>query len=196
MWDERFDTPEYVYGTEPNDFLVSVASRIPQGKILCLAEGEGRNGTYLASLGYEVVAVDQSAVGLAKAQKLARTKQVALSTIQTDLADFAIEPQSWDGIISIFCHLPSEVRTKVYRQAAMGLKPNGVFVLEAFAPQQLQYDTGGPKNLNMLPSLTILQRELTDLQWEIAREVERDLLEGRYHSGRAAVVQILGRKQR
>jgi hypothetical protein len=78
----------------------------------------------------------------------------------------------------------------------MGLKPNGVFVLEAFAPQQLQYDTGGPKNLNMLPSLTILQRELTDLQWEIAREVERDLLEGRYHSGRAAVVQILGRKQR
>jgi SAM-dependent methyltransferase len=196
MWDERFDTPEYVYGTEPNDFLVSVASRIPQGKILCLAEGEGRNGTYLASLGYEVVAVDQSAVGLAKAQKLARTKQVALSTIQTDLADFAIEPQSWDGIISIFCHLPSEVRTKVYRQAVMGLKPNGVFVLEAFAPQQLQYDTGGPKNLNMLPSLTILQRELTDLQWEIAREVERDLLEGRYHSGRAAVVQILGRKQR
>ncbi len=195
MWDERFGTSEYIYGTEPNDFLVSVASKIPQGKILCLAEGEGRNGTYLASLGYEVVAVDQSSVGLAKAQKLAQEKQVAISTIQTDLADFAIAPQSWDGIISIFCHLPSELRTKVYHQAVMGLKPNGVFVLEAFAPEQLQYNTGGPKNLDMLPSLATLQQELADLHWEIAREVERDLLEGRYHNGTAAVIQILGRKQ-
>ncbi|MHC5897448.1 class I SAM-dependent methyltransferase [Nostoc sp.] len=139
--------------------------------------------------------VDQSSVGLAKAQKLAQEKQVAIATIQTDLADFAIAPQSWDGIISIFCHLPSELRTKVYRLAVMGLKPNGVFVLEAFAPEQLQYNTGGPKNLDMLPSLATLQQELADLHWEIAREVERDLLEGRYHNGTAAVIQILGRKQ-
>ncbi|MFN5968342.1 MAG: class I SAM-dependent methyltransferase, partial [Pseudanabaena sp.] len=100
MWDERFSGLEYVYGTEPNDFFVSVASKIPQGKILCLADGEGRNGTYLATLGYDVVTVDASSVGLAQAQKLAQKKQVEITTIHADLADVVIEPQSWDGIVS------------------------------------------------------------------------------------------------
>jgi SAM-dependent methyltransferase len=194
MWDERFSGLEYVYGTEPNDFLVSVASKIPQGKILCLADGEGRNGTYLATLGYDVVAVDGSSVGLAKTQKLAQAKQVEITTIHADLADFVIEPQAWNGIVSIFCHLPPDLRAKVYRQSVIGLKPNGVFVLEAFAPKQLQYNTGGPKNIDMLPALSTLQQELTGLDWEIARSVERDLDEGRYHDGKAAVIQILGRK--
>lgn len=194
MWDERFGSLEYIYGTEPNDFLVSVASKIPQGKVLCLADGEGRNGTYLASLGYEVVAVDQSTVGLAKAQKLAQEKQVQISTIHADLADFVIEPQAWDGIVSIFCHLPPDLRSLVYRQAVQGLKSSGVFVLEAFAPEQLSYNTGGPKNIDMLPALSQLQQELTGLDWEIARSLERDLDEGRYHSGKAAVIQIFGRK--
>ena len=90
MWDERFDTPEYIYGTQPNDFIVSVANEIPPSKVLCLADGEGRNGVYLASLGYDVTAVDQSAVGLAKAQKLAIAKQVSITTIQANLADFVI----------------------------------------------------------------------------------------------------------
>jgi SAM-dependent methyltransferase len=194
MWDERFSGLEYVYGTEPNDFFVSVASKIPQGKILCLADGEGRNGTYLATLGYDVVTVDASSVGLAKAQKLAQKKQVEITTIHADLADFVIEPQTWDGIVSIFCHLPPDLRAKVYSQAVQGLKPNGVFVLESFAPEQLQYNTGGPKNIDMLPALSTLQQELTGLDWEIARSVERDLDEGRYHDGKAAVIQILGRK--
>ena len=88
MWDERFIGLEYIYGKEPNDFLVGVASKIPQGKVLCLADGEGHNGTYLASLGYEVVSEDQSIVGLEKAQKLAQEKQVKITTIHADLADF------------------------------------------------------------------------------------------------------------
>ena len=194
MWDERFSGLEYIYGTEPNDFLASVASQIPQGKVLCLADGEGRNGTYLASLGYEVFALDGSIVGLEKAQKLAQEKQVKITTIHADLADFIIEPQAWDGIVSIFCHLPPDLRSQVHRQAVQGLKANGVFVLEAFAPEQLAYNTGGPKNIDMLPVLNQLQKELTGLDWEIARSLERDLDEGRYHNGKAAVIQILGRK--
>jgi SAM-dependent methyltransferase len=194
MWDERFGSLEYIYGTEPNDFLASVASQIPQGKVLCLADGEGRNGTYLASLGYEVFAIDQSIVGLEKAKKLAQEKQVQISTIHADLADFVIEPQAWDGIVSIFCHLPIDLRSQVYCQAVQGLKPSGVFVLEAFAPEQLSYNTGGPKNIDMLPALSQLQQELTGLDWEIARSLERDLDEGRYHNGKAAVIQILGRR--
>jgi SAM-dependent methyltransferase len=161
MWDERFSSSEYIYGTAPNDFLASVASQIPQGKVLCLADGEGRNGTHLASLGYEVVAVDGSSVGLAKTQKLAQEKQVEICTIHADLADFVIESQTWDGIVSIFCHLPPELRAKVHHQAMQGLKPNGVFILEAFAPEQLPYNTGGPKNIDMLPDLSQLQQELS-----------------------------------
>jgi hypothetical protein len=194
MWDERFIGLEYIYGKEPNDFLVGVASKIPQGKVLCLADGEGHNGTYLASLGYEVVSEDQSIVGLEKAQKLAQEKQVKITTIHADLADFVIEPQTWDGIISIFCHLPPELRLKVHRQAVQGLKTNGVFILEAFALEQLQYNTGDPKNIDMLPALSTLQQELTGLNWEIARSLERDLDEGQYHNGKAAVIQILGKK--
>ena len=195
MWDERFDTPEYIYGTQPNDFLVSVANEIPPSKVLCLADGEGRNGVYLASLGYEVLAVDQSAVGLAKAQKLAIAKQVSITTIQANLADFVIEPEAWDGIVSIYCHLPSSLRNKVYQQIIRGLKPNGVFIFEGFAPEQLQYNTGGPKDLDLLPKLVTLQEELGSLNWEISQDIERELWEGSYHNGKAAVIQMLGRKQ-
>jgi len=194
MWDERFNTAEYIYGTEPNDFLVAVAAHIPAGKVLCLADGEGRNGVYLATLGYEVTAVDQSAVGLEKARKLAQSKSVKLTTIQANLADFEIEADTWDGIVSIYCHLPSHLRKSLYPQVVQGLKLNGVFVLEGFSPQQLQYDTGGPKDLDLLPDLVTLQQELNPLSWEVSQALERELQEGRYHNGQAAVIQILGRK--
>lgn len=137
MWNERYSAPEYAYGTKPNDFLVSVASKIPPGRVLCLAEGEGRNAVYLASLGYEVVAVDQSSVGLAKAEQLAAQRHVKIQTITANLADFMVEPKSWQGIVSIFCHLPSALRRQVHRAAVAGIKQEGVFVLEAYAPRQL-----------------------------------------------------------
>jgi SAM-dependent methyltransferase len=194
MWDERFNTAEYIYGTDPNDFLVSVTPQIPVGKVLCLADGEGRNGVYLATLGYAVTSVDQSMVGLEKAQKLAQSKNVTLTTIQANLADFMIEPNTWDAIISIYCHLPSSLRKVLYPKVVQGLKPNGVFVLEGFSPQQLQYNTGGPKDLDLLPILGALKEELELLDWEISQEVERELKEGRYHQGKAAVIQMLGRR--
>lgn len=125
MWDEWYGKPGSVYGTNPNDFLVSVAPRIPQGRILCLGEGEGRNAVYLASLAYEVVAVDQSEVGLAKAEKLAAQQGVKIKTIVADLADFIIEPKSWQGVVSIFCHLPSALWEQVHRDAVAGLTLGG-----------------------------------------------------------------------
>ena len=133
-------------------------------------------------------------MGLAKAQKLAIAKQVTITTIQANLADFIIKPEAWDGIVSIYCHLPSALRNKVYQQVTRGLKPNGVFIFEGFSPQQLQYNTGGPKDLDLLPTLATLQQELEPLDWEIGQEIERELLEGRYHNGKAAVIQMLGRK--
>jgi SAM-dependent methyltransferase len=192
MWDEWYGKPGYVYGTNPNDFLVSVAPQIPQGRILCLGEGEGRNAVYLASLGYEVVAVDQSEVGLAKAEKLAAQQDVKIKTIVADLADFIIEPKSWQGVVSIFCHLPSALWEQVHRDAVAGLTLGGMWVLEAYTPRQLEFGTGGPNNLDMLVSLETVKSKMEGLDWKIAQELDREVIEGAHRSGMGAVVQILG----
>lgn len=192
MWNERYGKPGYAYGTEPNEFLVSVAPDIPRGKVLCLGEGEGRNAVYLASLGHEVVAVDQSEVGLAKAQELAAERGVKIRTIVADLGEFTIEPKSWQAVVSIFCHLPTALWTRVMTAAIAGLAPGGVFVLEAYTPDQLRYGTGGPREPERLLSLQTAMATLTGVRWKIARAIERDVHEGEYHSGRAAVVQLFG----
>ena len=192
MWDERYSEPGYAYGTGPNDFLVSVADRIPNGPVLCLAEGQGRNAVYLAQLGHRVVAVDQSAIGLAKAAELARSRGVHLETVEADLATYPVQPGSWAAVILIFVHLPAPLRKQVHARAVQGLRPGGALILEAYAPAQLGRGTGGPPDREFLIGLDDLQEELTGLDLEIARELERDLHEGRYHNGRSAVVQALG----
>ena len=193
-WNERYREPGFAYGTAPNEFLISVVDRIPQGKILSLAEGEGRNAVYLASLGYQVTGVDGSEVGLRKAVELATERGVAITTIQADLSEFEIEPEQWDGIIACYCHVPSAIRIPLHRAAVRGLKPGGVFVLEAFSKEQLAYDTGGPKSLDMLMSLDDLKRELAGLEIIHAVKMERDIREGRGHTGLSSVVQILAVK--
>jgi len=193
-WDERYRAEGYIYGTEPNQFLESVAGQIPAGNVLMLAEGEGRNAVYLASLGYEVTAVDGSAVGLQKAEMLARERGVLITTCLADLADYRIEPASWDGVVACYCHLPPLLRQAVHRSAVAGLKQGGVFILEAFSKQQLNYHTGGPKSLDMLMSLAELREELAGLQFSHGVELERDVREGSGHTGLAAVVQLLGVK--
>jgi SAM-dependent methyltransferase len=194
MWDERYASAEYAYGTEPNDFLAEMARALPQGHILCLAEGEGRNAVHLATLGYQVTAVDASAVGLAKAQHLARQRGVALTTVVADLADFTIEAGQWDGIVSIFCHLPPALRRRVHRAVVEGLRPGGVLVLEAYTPKQLDYNTGGPPVAEMTMTLEQLQTELKGLAFCNARETVRPVIEGRYHHGDGAVVQLVAEK--
>ena len=115
MWDQRYSSETYAYGTEPNDFLVSVFDKLPAGKVLCIGEGEGRNAVWLARHGREVTAMDSSEVGLHKANMLAIKHGVNITTVYADLADFDIGMQCWDAIVSIFCHLPPELRHTVYR---------------------------------------------------------------------------------
>ena len=193
-WDERYSEPGFAYGTAPNEFLVSVVDKIPQGKILSLAEGEGRNAVYLASLGYKVTGVDGSEVGLRKAVELATERGVTITTIHADLSEFEIEQEQWDGIIARFCHVPSEIRVPLHPAVVRGLKPKGVFVLEAFSKEQLAYGTGGPPFLDMLISLEDLKRELTGLELVHAAQIERTLHEGSRHTGLASVVQVMGIK--
>jgi len=193
-WDERYRDPDYVYGTEPNRYLVSVIDQIPRGKVLCLCEGEGRNAVYLAQQGCDVTAVDASPVGLEKAQRLAAERGVDIHTVVSDLAHFPIQADTWDAIISIFCHVPPAIRAPLHRHCVDGLKPGGVMVLEAYTPRQLDYGTGGPPSAELTMHLESLEQELAGLEFLHAAELERDVVEGKYHTGKGAVVQLVGRK--
>jgi SAM-dependent methyltransferase len=193
-WDERYAEPGWAYGTEPNDFLRESAHLLPRGRVLCLAEGQGRNAVHLATLGHDVTAVDLSAVGLARAESLARERGVALRTVVADLATWPIEPGAWQGVVSIFAHVPLEVRVRLHRAVVEGLAPGGVLVLEAYTPRQLECGTGGPPDATRMMTLGGLRRELDGLEWIVGRELEREVHEGRYHHGRSEVVQVVARK--
>lgn len=195
FWDKRYAADEYVYGTFPNEFLAAVADQIPPGPVLCLAEGEGRNAVHLARRGHAVTAVDQSAVGLAKASALAARHSVPLTTHVTDLSEYVIPPMAWTGIIAIFMHLPPGLRATVLTQVVAGLRPGGVLVLECYTPAQLAFNTGGPREIALLPTLAGLRQELAGLEFLHSAELERDIREGDGHTGRGAVVQIVARRQ-
>lgn len=194
MWNERYSQPGFAYGTEPNDFLRENASLIPKGRVLALADGEGRNGVYVATLGHQVTAVDLSSVGLAKAKVLAAARGVAIETIVADLADFVIAPSSWEGVVSIFCHLPPALRHRVHAAVVQGLVPGGVLVLESYTPSQLALGTGGPSSAELMPTLVQLHDELAGLEFLHGAELEREVREGAFHKGRAAVVQVVARR--
>jgi SAM-dependent methyltransferase len=195
-WDQRYASESYFYGTEPNDFLREQFELIARGgRVLCLAEGEGRNAVFLAGHGYEVVAIDQSLVGLQKVDRLAAAKGVRVQTVCADLADYTIEPDAWDGIVSIWCHLPHSLRAQVHRQVVWGLKHRGVFLLEAYTPAQLHYKTGGPPCAELLPTLQELRQELTGLDLVRAVELDRVIAEGQRHNGLSAVVQIIAHRR-
>lgn len=194
-WDERYSAAEYVYGTEPNDFLRQHAHLLTaSSRVLCLADGEGRNGVYLASLGHLVTSVDSSAVGLVKAQQLAKQQGVNITTICADLASFNLGNQQWDAIISIFFHLPLPLRSNVHRAIDRALVPGGMFLLEAYTPEQLQYKTGGPPTEELLMTCSQLRSELAPLVIESCHEQTRAIHEGILHNGMSAVVQVVGRR--
>ena len=195
MWDKRYAGEAYFYGTEPNDYLKQQADLLADGaRVLCLAEGEGRNAVYLAQRGMKVTAVDASALGLAKAEKLARSRGVDITTQVADLADYSLGHEEWDAIVSVFCHLPSNARIRLHGQIFQALKPGGLFILEAYRPEQLGYGTGGPQDPDWLMTEAELREELGDLYLEEIRSIERSILEGQAHTGMSAVVQVLGLK--
>ncbi len=198
MWNQRYSDSEFVYGTEPNDFLKSAYLHIPKGgQVLCVAEGEGRNAVFLAKQGYVVTAVDQSSVGLGKAQQLAGEHGVEISTVVTDLANYNLGTEKWDGIVSISAHMPPELRKKVHGQVVKALTKGGVFILEAYTERHIELDgVGGPppsKN-ELFMSLNALKSELQGLDFVVGTEVERHISEGKLHQGESAVVQVIAKK--
>lgn len=195
MWDERYESVDMAYGTEPNDFLREHLGDLPLGKSLCLAEGEGRNGLFLARAGREVTGVDQSSVGLEKFQRLAEEAGVTVHTVVADLAEYDMGKEKWDSIVSIWCHVPPDLRANLHPACVRALKPGGVFLLEAYHPDQIQLKTGGPPDSAFLMTAEGLRKELAGLDFQILEEKRREIHEGPFHNGMSAVVQVLGRKR-
>lgn len=195
MWDDRYRQDAQIYGEAPNDFLAEHMGMLVDGNCLCLAEGQGRNAIWLAEQGFSVTAVDQSSVGMAKAGKDAAARGTRLVTAVADLADFDLGVDRWDNIVSIFGHLPGELRRDVHRRVVAALRPSGVFLLEAFTPDQLvTAGVGGPADSDMLLTIEKLTIELAGLEVMLARETVRIVNEGEFHKGEGAVVQFIARK--
>ncbi len=191
MWDEKYSEAEYIYGTQPNTFLKENYAAIPLGDVLCLAEGEGRNAVFLAKQGYRVTAVDSSLVGLKKAEKLAEKNGCSIEFIHADLEVYDPGLEKWDGIVSIFCHIPLHIRKQLHKNIVQALNYKGVFLLEAYTSAQLAHGTGGPPTEELMMSAELLREELNGLEFTYLQELERDVVEGSYHSGLGAVVQAI-----
>ena len=193
MWNQRYSGDEFAYGTEPNSFLAENAHLLA-GPVLSLAEGEGRNAVFLASLGFDVLGVDGSEVGLAKAHKLAESKGVTIRTEVADLATYEPTANFYGSVVSISAHLPSDVRRRLYPLVEQSLKRGGIILLEAYSKSQLSRNTGGPKDVDMLMTAEDIQKEFPNCQAILCHEIEREVMEGEFHTGLASVVQFIGKK--
>lgn len=195
MWDQRYDVPEYIFGETPCEWLTMNAHRFPaSGDALALGDGDGRNGVYLTEHGLRVTSVDLSSVGLAKTRRLAESRGRSVTTVCADLADYPIEPGSLDLIVSIYCHLPKDVRTITHARCVEGLRSGGLFILEAFNQQQLGRRSGGPQTTDLLYDIDELLEDFQQLEIVEALTGLCDLNEGDRHKGLGQVVRLVLRK--
>ena len=195
MWDERYRTPDYIFGDQPCQWLIMNQHRFQQsGQALALGDGEGRNGVFLAELGLQVTSVDLSEVGLSKARDLATKRGVSIQTVHADLEYYEIDPESQDLIISIYCHLPCAIRKLVHKRVEVALKPGGLLILEAFHHSQLKYQSGGPKTTDLLYDLDALLDDFQRLQILEAFHGLCYLDEGARHTGVGHIVRLVLQK--
>ena len=195
FWNARYATEEFVYGTAPNEFLIQVTPRLaPNSRVLCIADGEGRNSVWLAQQGHCVTALDVAAEGMAKAAQLARAAAVELQTVVADVTKYDFGRSCWDAVVSIFLHLPATARRAVHGRCVEALVPGGLFVYEAYGPEQLGRGTGGPPEPHLLHPLEEVLADFAGCGIEHRFSGVRHVSEGRLHRGDGAVVQVLARK--
>ena len=195
-WEARFSEPGYLFGTEPNAFLKSKADLLKPGqKALSIADGEGRNGVFLAEQGLDVLAMDFSPTALAKSQALARQRGVTIRTEQADLDTWRWPAGAIDVVVAIFfqfCAPP--LRTRVFDSIKRALKPGGLLLMEGYTPKQRQYKTGGPSEVENLYTRKLLEQSFADFSSVEIREYDSEIHEGPGHGGMSALIDLVGRK--
>lgn len=195
-WEGRFAAPEYVFGTRPNAFLQAQAGRLSPGqKALSIADGEGRNGVWLAQQGLDVLSQDFSPRAQAKARDLAAERGVAPRFELSNLYERDWETGHWDVIVGIFFQFASpEQRAAIFEGIKRALKPGGLLLIEGYGPKQLDYGTGGPKVLENLYTEELLRDAFADFSELEVRAYDAEVDEGAGHSGMSALVDLVGRK--
>ncbi|MEO8147810.1 MAG: class I SAM-dependent methyltransferase [Bacteroidia bacterium] len=190
FWNERFAAEDFAYGQEPNALLKNILDKVPAGKILFAAEGEGRNAVYAATKGWQVYAFDISSAGKQKAEKLASEKNVKIDYELNSFENYSARENFFDCIALVFSHLLSQTRRSDFRRLINFLKPGGLLIVIGFSKKQLGKPSGGPKDLNMLFSKEQLRSDFVGMKNISSEEIEMNLDEGPFHKGIASLIQF------
>lgn len=199
FWNDRYSKDSYAYGSTPNEFLKQELVKLEKGKILFPAEGEGRNAVFAANEGWIVDAFDLSEEGQKKALKLAEQQNVTIDYQVGEFSQVNYEKESFDAIVLIFAHFPTEVKSEYHKKLATYLKKGGVIIFEAFSKKHLEYNSvnpnvGGPKNIDMLFSIEEIENDFKGFEIIKLSEETIELNEGDYHIGQGSVIRFVGRK--
>ncbi len=196
MWNERYDQEEYLFGTEPNAFLKSCASLVKPGqKALAVADGEGRNGVWLARQGLDVAGFDASAVGLDKARRLAERHGVEVDYQLASVEGWAWEREAFDVVAAIFIQFAEPpLRKLIFEGMIRTLKPGGFLLLQGYTPRQIEYGTGGPRAVANLYTRPMLEDAFASLAIRRLEEHDSEVDEGAGHSGMSALIDLIARK--
>ena len=196
FWNERYATETYIFGTAPNVFLASQADLIRPGlRALAIADGEGRNGVWLAEQGAQVHAIDVSPAALEKARKLAAERGVALDIEQADVLNWNWPEAAYDLVAAIFIQFaPPPGRDRIIKGIRRTLKPGGVLILQGYTPKQIEFGTGGPPSAANMYTSELLRDWFGD--WEILHLAEHEsfISEGTHHHGMSALIDLVARK--
>ncbi|MFL6797409.1 MAG: SAM-dependent methyltransferase [Xanthobacteraceae bacterium] len=195
-WESRFANPDYVFGTGPNEFLAAQKHLLPQqGRALAIADGEGRNGVWLAEQGLDVLAFDFSANAQAKARSLARSRGVTLTLELLKVADYSWPAEAFDVVVDIFTQFSSpDERAAKFAGIRRTLKSGGLLLLQGYRPEQIAYATGGPKEPEQMYTRALLEREFGSFKQISIEESDLEMQEGLAHQGMSAVITLVGRK--
>jgi SAM-dependent methyltransferase len=195
-WDERYASTDYVFGTAPNAFVVEQAHRLPSGAhVLAVADGEGRNGVWLAEQGHAVTSIDISRQGQAKAARLAAKRRVELDFRIADLADWPWPTDCYDAVVAIFIQFAEPaLRDAIFVNMRRATRPGGRILLQGYRPEQVQYGTGGPPCSENMYTAAMLRAAFAGWNIEHLEEHDSVLSEGTGHSGMSALVDMVARK--
>jgi SAM-dependent methyltransferase len=192
-WEGRYAPESYLFGTAPNAFLAAQKARLPKtGHALSIADGEGRNGVWLAEQGLDVVSMDFSPTAQRKANALAASRGVTITTQQADLTTFELPAEAFDVVVAIFAQ-PLE-RTRLFASIRRALKPGGLLLIEGYPPKQLQYGTGGPGEIERLYTREQLEAGFGDFTHVQIDEYDAEIYEGDGHGGMSALIDLVATK--
>ena len=196
-WNQRYEGDAYLFGTAPNDWLRQHAAIWSKGdRVLCVADGEGRNSVWLATRGLSVETFDISATGVEKARRMAAAAGVKIAFSVAGCDDFSWSESAYDGVVAIFVQFADpDMRKRLFANMIRALRPGGCLVLLGYTPRQLEYRTGGPPFASHLYTEQLLRASFAELRILELEEFEADLAEGTGHLGRSALVGMVAIRQ-